>query len=86
MTSTTKFYNVTQIMWPKIGNFGICSWFKFNNLELPLGIALKFYTSVAQELKLKVIKIWGLNPTFGKVTGEKLVGIEKAPILNSVNV
>ena len=31
------------------------SWFKFNNLELSLGITLKFYTSVAKNLKLKVL-------------------------------
>ena len=36
-------------------------------------MALKFYTSVAKELKLKVRKFWGLIPTFGEVTGEKLV-------------
>ena len=27
------------------------SWFKFNNLGLTLGMALKFYTSVAKGLK-----------------------------------
>ena len=32
------------------------SWFKFNNLGLVLGIASKFYTSVAKGLKLKVRK------------------------------
>ena len=34
--------------------FEVCYWFKFNNLELALGMALKFYTSVAKGLKLKV--------------------------------
>ena len=34
--------------------FGRYSWFKFNNLGLVLGMALKFYTSVAKGLKLKV--------------------------------
>ena len=29
------------------------SWFKFNNLGVVLGMVLKFYTSVAKELKLK---------------------------------
>ena len=29
-------------------------WFMFNNLELTLGMALKFYSSVAKGLKLKV--------------------------------
>ena len=51
-----------------------CSWFKFNNLGLALGKDLKFYTSVAKELKLKVRKFWELMPTFVEVPGEKLVG------------
>ena len=37
------------------------TWFKFNNLELALGIALKFYTSVGKWLKLKVRKCLGIN-------------------------
>ena len=37
-------------------------------------MALKFYTSVAKGLKLKVRKFWWLIPTFVEVTGEKLVG------------
>ena len=52
------------------------SWFKFNNLGLALSISLKFYSSVAKELKLKVRKFWELIPTFIEVTGEKLVGGE----------
>ena len=36
-------------------------------------MALKFYTSVARGLELKVRKLWGLIPTFVEVTGEKLV-------------
>ena len=48
------------------------SWFKFNDLGLALGTNLKFYTSMAKELKLKVKKLWGLIPI--EVTGEKLVG------------
>ena len=31
----------------KINFFEGCSWFKFNNLRLALGMALKFYSSVA---------------------------------------
>ena len=39
-----------------------CSWFKFNKLGLVLGIiTLKFYNSVAKELKLKVRKILVVN-------------------------
>ena len=48
--------------------------FKFNNLGLALGTNLKFYTSVAKELKLKVRKFLGPIPTFVEVTGGKLVG------------
>ena len=53
---------------------GGCSWFKFNNLGLALGMTLKFYSSMAKWLKLKVTKVWGLIPTFIEVTGEKQVG------------
>ena len=34
------------------------SWFKFNRLGLALGTALKFYSSVAKGLKLKVKRCW----------------------------
>ena len=37
-------------------------------------MALKFYTSVAKALKLKVRKILGLTLTFPEVAEEKLVG------------
>ena len=47
------------------------SWFKFNNLGLALGVNLKFYTSVAKELKLRARKFWGLIYTFAEVTEEK---------------
>ena len=47
------------------------SCFKFNNLELALGMALKLYTS-AKGLKLKLRKFWGLILTFVEVTGEEL--------------
>ena len=50
------------------------SWFKFNNLGLALGTNLKFYTSVAKGLRLKVEKFWRLIATFVEVTVEKLVG------------
>ena len=46
----------------------------FNNLGLPLGMALKFYASVTKGLKLKVRKLWGLIPKFVDLTGKKLVG------------
>ena len=50
------------------------SWFTFNNFGLALGMTLKFYTSVAKGLKLKVRKFWRLIPTFAtfvEITGEK---------------
>ena len=49
-----------------------CSWFKFNNLGLALGMVLKFYTSVTKELRDG--KFRGIIPTFIKVTRKKLVG------------
>ena len=54
--------------------FEWCSWFKFNNLGLELGMALKFYTRVAKWLKLKVKNFLGLIPSFIEVREEKLVG------------
>ena len=61
--------------------------FKLNNLGQALGMALRFYTSVAKGLKIKVIKLWELIHAFVKVTVEKLVGrsICPTPILNWVN-
>ena len=50
------------------------SCFKFNNLRLALGMALKFYTIVTKGLKVKVGKFWGLIVTFAEFTREKLVG------------
>ena len=50
------------------------SWFKFSFLGLALGTNLKFYTSVAKGLRLKIEKFWRLIATFVEVTGEKLVG------------
>ena len=47
-------------------------------------MALKFYTTVAKELKLKVRKFWGLITMFVEVTEEKLVGSLLPPILNRV--
>ena len=58
----------------KIAFFEGWPWFKFNYLGLALGTNLKFCTSVAKGLKLKVRKFLGPNLTFVEVTGEKLVG------------
>ena len=57
----------------KTAFFELWYWFKFNNFRLALGIAFKFYTSVARGLKLKVRKFCGLIPKFVEITGEKLV-------------
>ena len=40
----------------KTNFFEGCSWFKFNNLGLALGMALKFYNSVAKGLSQKVLE------------------------------
>ena len=50
------------------------SWLKFNNLGLTLGMSLKFYTSVAKWLKLKVRQLLGIISTFVEIIWEKLVG------------
>ena len=77
----------------KTTSFEGWSWFKFNNLGLALRMTLKFHTSVAKVLKLKLKKFCGLSPTFVEVTGKKLVGgplwpplPSPPPILNRVNV
>ena len=36
-------------------------------------MAFKFYTSVAEKLKLKVRKFWGLIPMFVEVTRGKVI-------------
>ena len=51
-----------------------CFWFKFNNLELALGMALKSNINVAKRLKLKVRNFWELIPIFAEVITEKLEG------------
>ena len=38
-------------------------------------MTLKFHSSVSKGLKLRVRRFWKLSPTFVKVTGKKLVGI-----------
>ena len=86
-------------MWSKFGNSSIfmkkviitnilvgCSWFKFNNLGLTLGMDLKFYTSVAKGLKLKDIKVFGGDSNVFRSYREKTgSGTFCSPILNRVN-
>ena len=62
---------------------------KFNNLGLALDMDLKFYTSVAKGLRLKVGTFSGLILTYVEVTAEKLVGgflPPPRPILNRVKM
>ena len=56
-----------------------CSWFKYNNLGLALGMALKIYTSVAKELTPKVRKFLGLIPTFVEIIGKNWYGVFLTP-------
>ena len=56
---TNKFYLVIQT---------------YRNLGLSLGMALKYYTSVAKRSKLNVRKFFRLVSTFVEVTRKKLVG------------
>ena len=42
----------------------------YNNLELALGVALKFYIIMAKRLKVNVRKFWWLIHTFAEVTGK----------------
>ena len=71
---------VDVVMWSQFGNSSMSAFFegwsrfKFNNLGQTLDTNLKFNTSVARGLKLKVWKFWGLIPTFVEITREKLVG------------
>ena len=51
--------------------------FKLNYFELALGMVLKFYTSIAKRLKLKVKKFLRVIFMFVEVTGEKLIGEEE---------
>ena len=59
-------------------------------MGLALSLVLKFYTSVAKVLKIKVRKFCGLIPTFVEVTGKKLVRdtflLPPSPILHKVNL
>ena len=51
-----------------------CSWFKFNNLVVELGVAMTFYANEPKSVKLKLRNFCGLISTFLEVTGEKLAG------------
>ena len=68
----------------KINLFEGCSWFKFNNLGLAPGIALKYYTMWKKSKNVNSEMFWGSIPVFVEVTGEKLVnGGERRDFLAS---
>ena len=52
---------ISQIIYEFVhkADFEEWSWFNFNNLGLALGMALKFYSSVAKRIKLEVKKCRG---------------------------
>ena len=62
------------------------SWFKINNLGLALGANLKFYTSVAKGLKLRVRKFWRLILLLLKLMANTGRGAFMPPILNRVKI
>ena len=45
-----------------------------SSLGIAPGMGLKFYNSVARELKLIVRRFWGQTPAFQEVTREKMAG------------
>ena len=49
-------------------------WFKINNLELALDMAMKFYANLAKRSKLKFRNFEEINPLFVDITNEKMVG------------
>ena len=74
---------------PESRCFGGPSWFKSSNFGLVVGMALKFYSIVIKELKLKIREFGGIITTFREVAGAKLVergsfGPLFAPTLNRV--
>ena len=71
----------------KLATLNRYSWFKFNKLELTIGMALQFDTSVAKGLKVKVRKNLELILKFLEVTGKNQwgKGLFGRPILNRVN-
>ena len=64
----------------KNNSFESCSWFKFNSLGLALGMALKFWTSVAKVSKLKGTKLWRLIPMFVEASRKKTSPPKKKPL------
>ena len=77
-------------IWPEKPLFWGVVLFQITNFGLALGMALEFYTRVAQGLKLKVRTFCGLTHAFVEITREKLVGGSflspppLSPILNRV--
>ena len=55
-------------------------------MGLAVGMALKFYTSVAKRLKIKARKFLGLIYTFVEVTGGKLVRALSRPFCSKMRM
>ena len=86
----SKYKNALLLIWtyriPFVWQIHPYCFFKFNDLELALGMALKFCESVAKGLKLNIRKFLGLISTFVEVTGEKLVGDAFWPSTSSIGL
>ena len=70
-------YITDLVTWSKFVNsfFEGWYWFKLNNFELALVMALKFYASVTKGWELKNSwKFLGLSPTFVEVMGKEKTG------------
>ena len=72
---------ITSILWGFDQKNFFERWFcfKFNNLGIAQGMALKFYTSMSKGFELQVKTLWGLILTFVEVIIEKLIGGFFAP-------
>ena len=60
--------------------------FPIQKIRTATGMTLKFYTSAAKVLKLKVRKFCRLSLTFVEVTEKKLVGEGSLLLLNSIGL
>ena len=86
----SKYKNALLLIWtykiPFVWQIHPFCWFKLYNLELALGMALKFCESVAKGLKLNIRKFLGIISMFVEVPGEKLVGGAFWPSTSSIGL
>ena len=87
----SKYKNALLLIWtykiPFVWQIHPYCWFKFNNLELALGMALKFCESVAKGLKLNIRKFLGIISVCRSSRGKTGWGCFLAlHILNRVNL